>query len=186
MALTGLRPRLLRLVPATLAAYELRRLFSVLIGAAAHAGSGHPTELTLLALIGLVVMAGLILRESASGLAGRLPRAAWSLRLIATWLLGSAAIAALLGAAGLTDHGLASENWVGAVPAVLAGGLLLAVSARGAIWLLRDTCGLSPRLELSLPSPLRLLPHAPSLGAVAPLRAGWSGRGPPWPVLVSR
>jgi hypothetical protein len=183
--------RVLRFLPAALAAYELRYLIVHLaaFGTALYEGRSGPV--TLWAIVLLAVGAGSFLREAGRGLASRVPRPGWSLRFAGSWMLCSAVIAGTLVAAALFHlvpatghaqpslHSLLPGAW-SAVPTVLLVGLLLAASLGGARWLLVKLVRLRKRAGDFRSPPLVLCVvgagHRP---AAAPLRAGWSDRGPP-------
>jgi hypothetical protein len=182
--------RVLRFLPAALAAYEFRYLI-VHLRAFGTALQGTGSSATLCALLLLVAGAGCFLRESGRGLASRLPRPGWSLRFAGWWMLCSAVIAGLLVAAGLFQLMLASGQAQPLVQSVVAGawsavptaglvGLLLAASWCGARWLLVKLVRPRKRVGDLRSSPLVLcVAAAGQRPAAAPLRAGWSDRGPP-------
>jgi hypothetical protein len=189
MGLTHIR--VLRFLPAVLAAYEFRYLIVHLaaFGTAFHGGRSGSATLWATALV--AVGAGSFLRESGRGLASRLPRPTWSLRFAGSWMLCSAVVAGLLAAAGLfhlvsaTGHPQPFVNSVmagawSAVPTVMLVGLLLAGSLCGARWLLVKLVRPRKRAcEFRAPPPVLRLVGADQRPAAAPLRAGWSDRGPP-------
>jgi hypothetical protein len=181
----------LRLLPALLAVYELRYLIAHLtaFAMAPHgAGSG---QLTLWAFVLLGAGSVWLVRESGRGLGLAVPRPGWSLRFVRSWMACSAGLAALLLAANLLHaplaighaqplaHSLAAGGWP-AVPVVLLIGLVLAASLHGAHWFLLELGRVRQRpCELHASSLLLLSGSAEHRSAAAPLRAGWSGRGPP-------
>jgi hypothetical protein len=182
---------MLRFLPAALAAYELRYLFIHLAAFATAARGAGSSSVTLWALVVLAVGAGVCLRESARGLAASVPRPGWSLTFVGSWMLCSAALAAFLIAANLfnalPDFGhtqlLVHSGVAGMWPAgsaVLLVGLVLAASLRGVRWLLLELVGLRHRaVAARAPSLVLLVLRVEQRVAVAPLRAGWSDRGPP-------
>lgn len=183
--------RLLRLLPAVLAAYELRYLVAHLAAYASSPQGFGSHSATLWPLVPLAVVAGVLLRDGCRGVLARTPRPRWSLRFVGSWMLCSALLAGLLAVAGLVHvapivgHAqplthVALVRALSSVPAVLAVGLLMAVSLCAVRRLLfafvRERRWLAdaqpPRFVLRLVS-------AVWRPAAAPLRAGWSDRGPP-------
>jgi hypothetical protein len=187
--------RVLRFLPAVLGACEFRYVIRQVVPlVAALPGTGLPT---LLALALLAALSGLCLRESARGLARSLPRPGWSGALAGSWMLCSAALAALLLAANLAHvlpaigpaqplaHSVAAGGWSTA-PAVLLVGLLLAASLSGARWLLLEFVRLRRAPDVPWHSGLSLpLISFAQPAVAAPLRAGWSDRGPPAAALAA-
>jgi len=184
--------RLLRLAPAAMAAYELRYLITHLLRLVSGARAIHvPGGPAALGLILVVAATGLLLRESGRGLSARAGTITFSLRLLRSWLVCSAGLGLLLvtvlafsaatasGHADALAHAIGLGNWFATGPAVLVAGLLLALSVHGARWLLARV--------RSGPAPARRGGSVAALGsqvvslrlAGAPLRAGWSDRGPP-------
>jgi hypothetical protein len=133
-----------------------------------------------------------MLREIARGLNADAVRPDWSRSLLRLWLLCAAAMLAVICCGGLAGvcsalggHGafgqtVAPQIW-SAIPAALCIGLLVAVSLRGARWVLSKAVG----LRRALVSARRRQPRErrPAtvllLLAATPLLAGWSDRGPP-------
>jgi len=191
MRTTTAPARLLRVVPALLAAYELRYLIAHLgaLATALHgAGSG---QLTLLAFALLGAGAVWLVRESGRGLGLAVPRPGWSLRFVRYWMACSSLLAALLLAGNLLHapfdvghaqplaHSVAAGGWP-TVPVVLLIGLVLAASLHGARWLLLELRCLHPwPRHLDAVSLLLRGCVVDSRSPADPLRAGWSGRGPP-------
>jgi hypothetical protein len=179
-------------VAAALAAYQLRYLIVHLAWLGATLDGTSSRSGTVGAVVLLAIAAGLLLRHSGRGLAARVPRpAGWSLRFVGLWVLCTAVLAGLLGAAGLLHavtsvghvqpltHSLVAGAW-SAAPTVLSVGLLLAASLYGLRWLLFELGGERKRLGdlRALVSGSRVV-SADLPPAVAPLGAGWSDRGPP-------
>jgi hypothetical protein len=187
----GLGARVLRLLPAALAAYEFRYLIAHVadLGTVLPAAGSRPVALC--GLLSLVVLAGFLLREGGRGIAARVPRPGWSLRFASSWALYSAAIAVLLfvpevlrewssvGSVHPLAHSVLAGGW-SAVPAVLMVGLVLTASLHGVRWLLRKLVRPQPRASRAHASrmPIRRA-AAEGHPAAAPLTAGWSDRGPP-------
>ncbi len=186
--------RVLRLVPAALAAYELRYLLTRLL----HLITGSravsvPGGLEAIMLILVATGSVLLLRESARGLSSQVGSPRWSVRLLRSWLfctvgLGASLVTALTftsatasghtGSASLL-HAIEAGNWLSAGPALLIAGLLLALSWHGAKWLL-DRVGSTPGMRPLARAAAARLEGAESFRLTgAPLRAGWSDRGPP-------
>ncbi len=189
--------RLLRFLPAALAAYELRYLVVHLVAYATtvmHAAGSGSATLGVLAL--LAAGAAMFLRESGRGLAVSVPRPGWSRCFVGSWLFCSVALAVLLVAANLLHAlpavGHAQPLGLGVaaawptVPAVLLAGLVLAASLRGARLLWFELVRLCRRTG-SVRAPLLALRVAvvERRCAAAPLRAGWSDRGPPARALAA-
>ena len=183
--------RVLRFLPAALAAYELRYLVVHLAAFGTALYGGRSGSVTLWATALLAVGVAAFLREGGRGLAARVPRPGWSLRFAGSWMLCSAVIAGLLAAGGLFHvvpatvyaqplvHSVVPGAW-SAVPTVLLVGLLLAASLYGARWLLLKLVR-ACRRRGDFRSPLLALCMVSAGGRLAagPLRAGWSDRGPP-------
>lgn len=194
---TGGTARLVRLIPAVVAAYELRYLVLHLVAFAAVLHGAGSRSVTLSALVLLTAGAGLFLRESGRGLAASVPRPGWSLRFAGSWMLCSAALAALFVAAGLFHalptigraQPLARSVLAGmwsAAPAVLLVGLVLAASLYGARWLLLELVQTRQRLgDVRTPGLALCAASVDRRPATAPLRAGWSDRGPPTAALAT-
>lgn len=185
--------RLLRLLPAVLAAYELRYLIAHLAVYASSLQGLSLTSPSLWGLVALAVGAGFLLRDGCRGLLARIRRPRWSLRFVGSWMLCSAVLVGLLGVTGLVHFApvvghaqplthLALAGAWSSVPTGLVVGLMLAASlcvvrrllcafVRQRRWLGQAQ---PPRFVLRLVSPV----WPP---AAAPLRAGWSDRGPPTP-----
>ncbi len=183
---------MLRLLPAAVAAYELRYLITHVVRLVSGAGAIQASgRLAPLALILIAAASGLLLRESARGLSCRIASPTWSRALIRSWLSCSAGLGVLLvtvlafSAVTASDqgdalpHAIGLGNWAAAGPALLSAGLLLALSMRGAQWLL--TRVRSRFLMAREPGAVAQV-SSRSVDvrfAGAPLRAGWSDRGPP-------
>jgi hypothetical protein len=187
--------RFVRLIPAAFAVFELRYLFASLshcvaaFGRSTHLLSGS-SSLWLVAALTLCAL--LMLREIARGLNADAVRPDWSRSLLRLWLLCAAAMLAViccgelagvcsaLGGHGAFGQTVAPQIW-SAIPAALCIGLLVAVSLRGARWVLSKAVG----LRRALVSARRRQPRQrrPAtvllLLAATPLLAGWSDRGPP-------
>lgn len=186
---------LLKLVPAVLAAYELRYLiYSAahptgvlrLIGGLHTASAGFWVSALLLASVAS------LLRVAGQGMLDRLARPRWSRRLPWVWLAASMAVFVLCRWAGLwhaatpTQHTTELARLVGphvwaTIAAAIAVGLVLAASLEGARSFTRAVarwCG--SRLQLRVP-------WLPALGRFADelrlrscaLDDSWSSRGPP-------
>jgi len=183
--------RLLRLLPAALAAYELRYLMAHLVAYASSLPGLGSHSSTLWALVALAVGAGFLLRVGCRGLAAGVPRPRWSLRFVGSWMLCSAALGGILAVAGLVHFAPAVGHaqppthlvlrgawWT--VPTVLTVGLLLAASRCGVRWLLYEFVHERQWLgDLQPPYFVLRLVSGVRRPATAPLRAGWSDRGPP-------
>lgn len=182
---------MLGFLPAVLAAYEFRYLIVHLAAFGTALYGGRSGSVTLWAIVLLAVAAASFLREGGRGLAARVPRPGWSLRFVGSWMLCSAVIAGLLAAAGLFHvvpaighaqplvHSVVPGAW-SAVPTMLLVGLLLAASLYGARWVLLKL--VRPRKrpgDFRSPPPGLCVVRADQRPAAAPLRAGWSDRGPP-------
>ena len=182
----GGKTLLVRLLPAAVAAYELRYLIAHLAAfATALHGAGSLWELGLAG-----TGAAWLLRESGRGLAVGVRRPAWSLSFVGLWMLCSLVLATVLAAvasfhaAGIAQDqasvgSLATATW-SAVPAGLLIGFVLAASLHGARWLLLELVRLRRRASV-VRSPGLLLRGISfdQRTAAAPLRAGWPDRGPP-------
>jgi hypothetical protein len=180
-----------------LAAYEFRYLIAHLAAFATVLQAAGSRPVTLGALVLLAAGAGSFLRESGRGLAASVPRPGWSLRFVGSWMLCSTALAALLVAADLLHalpaighaqplaHLVAPGAWSMA-PAVLLVGLVLAASLHGAHWLLLELVRLRRRPgEVRSPLVALCVAVVEQRCVAAPLRAGWSDRGPPTAVLAA-
>lgn len=184
-----------RVIPAALAAYELRYLLASLgsVGAGlrwiarADEHSSGPWIVALLA-IGVCLM----LREISRGLVKRALRPRWSVVLVGLWLLCSSALVAIFCCGevfrSLVAFGHPVElaqvfgpgGW-SSMPAALCLGFLLAASLQGAWWVLREVVRWRARHIPSRrrrPVALRST-EVVRLPAAVPLLAGWSERGPP-------
>ncbi len=175
-----------------MAAYELRYLIAHLLRLVSGAGSVQlPAGSAAVGVIIVAAAMALLLRESGRGLSSRAATAEPSLRLLRSWLVCSAGLALLLvgvlafGAATAgahadpLAHAIGFGNWLAAGPALLVSGLLLALSLHGARWLLARV-GAVPVRGFGGPAAVGFSGSSLSFRAAgAPLRAGWSDRGPP-------
>jgi hypothetical protein len=184
------RARTLRLLPAALAAYELRCLVFSLIHVVRLAGSetleAGSASMWLVALLALG--AGLLLLQMGRGLSQVGVARRWRPRVAGVWLVGcSAALVMLCALRRSPPHGgeleLVGSAGAGWGPVVAAAGLslLLAVSLEGGGWLLRAAARLklAPGYDAGRVADQRPPTPARLTAAPAPLLAGWSGRGPP-------
>jgi hypothetical protein len=174
-----------RALPAALAAFELRYVVTHVthqIAALRAIVGDHRTAPLALILVALIM--GLILREAAAGLGQRSHRASWSLNLLSTWLVCCAGLLIALVLGGLMmpslGHPLALSGWAPSLPALMLSSLMLAVSWRSRSWLLRRSALLAYRLSHTHRQTRPPRAVQVELGpTAAPLRAGWSDRGPP-------
>lgn len=166
---------LARLIPAALAVYELRFLASAInerellrvITALDPRSAG--------AWVALLLAAALLrmLRETGRGLGASLSRPRFSLQLTVSWL---ACTTALIGALAVTGG---AGGVLGALPAALCVGLVLAASFHGACWALRELRYVAtPRVRPPQVTALALTTLVPARPPT-PLLFGWSDRGPP-------
>lgn len=191
-----------RLLPAVLAAFELRSLLVSAFGGGSgvqhHLGTSdfHSFGPWLLAL--LLAGTGLIMREAGRGLGGRLPRPRWSAAVLRAWALSFAALVAIflceglfhgLSAAGhplTVAHVLGPDGW-SSTPVALGVGFLVAISlhsGRRALRLVARWHVRSPRSGAGADPPVvrRGRVFTPSLALAA---HSWSSRGPPARLTVA-
>lgn len=139
----------------------------------------------------LAVAAGAFLRALGRALSGQRSPRRYTLSFAALWLACSAVLVGIYAAQELLEGALAVGHPTGlagvlgyggwwAIPAALCVGLVLAAVFHGARWILEAAGrrGARPQARASssaiAPPPQRVL-----LPRLAPLAAGWSGRGPP-------
>lgn len=122
-----------RILPAIIAAYELRSLILTVLSGRFVPEHGRPGSPGFWVMTAIALAVGALLGQTGRGLAARLSRPRWSARLIARWTVGSGALVTVL-VCGRSWHGLAvsghlftAGGW-SSVVAALPVGLLLAIS----------------------------------------------------------
>jgi hypothetical protein len=189
------RPAPLALMPAAAFAVHQLRYWLAFGG---HAGAelqaqGHAYLHSLVPWIVLLiaVSASVFLRALGRALGGRCSLQRYAFSFVALWLLCAACLVAIYVAQesleGLfaTGHpgglvGIFGYGGWWCVPAALAVGLVLAAMFHGARWVLHELAERHSRARVVRRIPTLPRPRWDVLGPrLAPLAAGWSGRGPP-------
>jgi hypothetical protein len=181
---------------AAFAVHQLR--YSLAFGGAAggelqRQGHSYLHSLVPWVVVALALAVGGFLSALGRAMAGQKSLPRFSLSFVALWLTCASCLVAiytaqeLLEGLFLTGHPAGLSGVLGyggwwAVPAALSVGLVLAALLHGARWVLEDVaarCAAAPAGRRAAARAER--PRAAVLPRLAPLAAGWCGRGPPPP-----